>query len=164
MIKQIFCPQCGAGLVEREMGGLERKVCPAPDCGYVYWNNPIPVVAAIVEVDDCVLLGRNREWPEKMFGLITGFLEAGETPENGVVREVKEELGLDAQLQEMVGIYSSFEQNQIIFAYHLCAEGEPVLGEELAEYKAVPIKKLRPWPFATGLAVRDWLQKRRRSD
>jgi hypothetical protein len=33
--------------------------------------------------------------------------------------------------------------------------------EELQAYKVVPIRKLRPWPFGTGVAVKEWLEKRK---
>ncbi len=50
--------------------------------------------------------------------------------------------------------------NQLIIAYEVNAEGNIELGEELEEYKLVPVEKLRPWPFGTGLAVKDWLESR----
>ena len=55
--------------------------CPDTSCGYVHWDNPLPVVAAIVEYEGRILLARNAAWQEGMFALITGFLENGETPE-----------------------------------------------------------------------------------
>jgi NADH pyrophosphatase NudC (nudix superfamily) len=152
-----YCPQCTRELVTAELEGRERRRCPDEECGYVFWDNPTPIVAAIVEHEGAVVLARNHGWPEKMFGLVTGFLERDETPEDGVVREVKEELGLDARVVGMVGIYPFFQRNELILAYHLEAEGEIQLGEELASIKRVPPEKLRPWPFGTGLAVRDWL-------
>ncbi|MDQ5914526.1 MAG: diphosphatase, partial [Pseudomonadota bacterium] len=48
-------------------------------------------------------------------------------------------------------------KNEIIIAYHVQADGEVVLNEELAEFRLIPPEKLRPWDFGTGLAVRDWL-------
>ncbi|HEX4896439.1 MAG TPA: ADP-ribose pyrophosphatase, partial [Solimonas sp.] len=50
--------------------------------------------------------------------------------------------------------------NQLIIAYHVLAEGEVRLGEELAEYKHVDFDKARYWPTATGLALRDFLRGR----
>ena len=155
-----YCPLCGKSLTKSTMDGKEVVCCPSNSCGYVFWDNPIPVVAAIVEMDGKVLLARNKEWPEKMFGLITGFLERGETPETAVKREVKEELGLDSEIRELVGVYSFFERNQLIITYHLFAAGEIKLGDELAEVKSIPIDKLKPWPFGTVHAVRDWLERR----
>ncbi len=155
-----YCPLCGKGLTRNTVEGKDALCCVSNNCGYVFWDNPLPVVAAIVEMDGKVLLARNKEWPEKMFGLITGFLEKGETPEIAVKREVKEELGLDAEIIEFVGLYSFFERNQLIIAYQLSAIGEIKLGDELAEIKLIPIDKLKPWTFGTGHAVRDWLERR----
>lgn len=62
------------------------------------------MLAAIVEYRGQVLLARNA-WPAKMFALITGFMEAGETPQEGIAREVKEETNLDVQSLALVGVY-----------------------------------------------------------
>lgn len=155
-----YCPLCATELAEVEIDGRQRLGCPANDCEYVFWNNPTPVVAALVERDGHVVLARNKAWPEKMFGLITGFLEAEETPEEGVLREVKEELGLDGTLAEFIGNYAFYDMNQLILAFHVVVEGPIVLGDELAEFKIIAPEKLRPWPLGTGLAVADWLKRR----
>jgi NADH pyrophosphatase NudC (nudix superfamily) len=154
-----YCPLCGKGLTKKQVDGKERLSCISDTCGYVFWDNPLPVVAAVIEKDGNVLLARNKQWPEKMFGLITGFLEKGETPEAAIKREVKEELGLDSEIIELIGVYSFFEQNQLIMAYYLSAAGEIKLGDELAEIRMIPPAKLKPWPFGAGYAVRDWLAK-----
>ena len=85
-----FCLYCGSPLQNADVAGQTRLRCSVADCAYVHWDNPIPVVAAIVEMEGAVILARNRAWPESMFGLIAGFLEKGETPEAGVLREVRE--------------------------------------------------------------------------
>ena len=155
-----FCPRCGQALQVLPLNGQSRPRCTAADCGYVHWDNPLPVVAAIVEMDDAVILARNRDWPEKMYGLITGFLEKAESPEDAVLREVWEELGLRATVAHFIGYYPFFAQNQLILAFHVPATGDIVLGEELAAIKRVPIERLQAWNFGTGLAVRDWLATR----
>ncbi|MFO1422890.1 MAG: NUDIX domain-containing protein [Candidatus Competibacteraceae bacterium] len=156
-----FCPQCGQPLHTADINGHLRQRCIATGCGYVHWDNPVPVVAAIVELDGAVILARNQSWPEKMYGLITGFLEKGETPDAAIRREVREELGLDAVAAHFIGNYAFFEMNQLILAYHVPARGEIVLGEELADFKRVPVDRLKPWTIGTGPAVRDWLAARR---
>ena len=80
-----FCPLCAHELKEVEIDGKPRLSCRAETCDYVYWNNPTPVIAALVERDGEVILARNKSWSQKMFGLITGFLEEGETPETGIL-------------------------------------------------------------------------------
>ena len=155
-----YCLHCGHELSAKNINGKDYQACPAKNCAYIYWDNPLPVVAAIIENRRNVLLARNKAWPPKMFGLITGFLEKGESPENAVLREVKEELGLDARLDSMIGVYTYLEQNQIIIAYHVKAEGKIKIGEELAEVRSIPPEKVRPWPFGAGPAVKEWLEKR----
>lgn len=156
-----FCPRCATPLhVGAVDMGPARLRCPA--CDFVHWDNPVPVVAAIVEHEGEIILARNRQWPPKMFALITGFLEKDDPdPASGVLREVEEELGLKtARVNEFVGHYPFPRMNQIIIAYHVVAEGRIVLGEELIEYRRVAPDKLRPWPAATGLALRDWMLRR----
>jgi uncharacterized protein (TIGR01244 family) len=155
-----FCPRCATPLQTGAVdAGPARLRCPA--CDFVHWDNPVPVVAAIVEHEGQVILARNRAWPPKMFALITGFLEKDDPdPASGVLREVEEELGLKGQVGEFVGHYPFPRMNQLIIAYHVVAEGPIVLGEELVEYRRVAPDQLRPWPAATGLALRDWMLRR----
>ena len=54
-----YCPYCGSPLVRMMLNDRERPVCSEPKCGFVHWNNPISVVAAIVEHADRVCLVRN---------------------------------------------------------------------------------------------------------
>lgn len=158
----IYCPQCGKELTEGMRNGLMRKICADERCGFIHWDNPTPVVAAIVEQEGHVVLVRSIGWPEKLFGLVTGFLEKNEAVEDAVLREVKEETGLDASMGGYIGTYTFFRMNQLIIAYHVIAEpGEIILDEsELNGYKRVPIDKLRPWPAGTGHAVAAWLRSR----
>lgn len=161
-----FCAMCGGPLSEWTDEDRTRMRCSA--CGHVVYGNPTPVVAAIVEHRESdadvgpahVLLARGVGWPEKMFGLITGFLEANETPEAGVLREVKEELSLDAEVVSLVGAYAFEQRNELIVAYHVRATGTPSPSHELEAIKRVAVEKLRPWPFGTGHAVADWLARR----
>lgn len=153
-----FCPQCAAPLISAEVDGCPRLKCPA--CNFVYWDNPIPVVAAIVEHEGRIILTRSKGWPEKWLGVVAGFLEKGETPETGALREVKEELGLEGEIVSFIGHYPFDLRNQIIFAYHIRAEGEIKLGEELESIKALPPEEVRPWEMGTGPALRDWLANR----
>ncbi|AXE17843.1 ADP-ribose pyrophosphatase [Runella rosea] len=157
-----FCAKCGKPLETVQLNQRERLIC-SERCGYVYWDNPLPVVGAIVEYDnDTVILIQNKGWPAEWFGIVSGFLEKGESPEEAVLREVKEEIGLDAEMVEQVGVYPFFQRNELIIAYHVRATGEIRMDEkELQAYKVVPIDKLRPWSFGTGVAVKEWLAKRK---
>ena len=117
-------------------------------------------MAAIVEHEGKVILTRNKGWPEKWFGIVAGFLEKDETPEEGVLREVKEELGLDGEIVSFIGHYAFEMRNQVISAYHVRAEGEIVIGDELESIKTLPPEEIRPWSLGTGPALKDWLAAR----
>ncbi len=160
-----FCLQCGhalAWLVQDEDGGAKSRLrCAA--CGWTHWNNPTPVLAAIVECTDRggqVLLARNAAWSGRLFALITGFMEAGETPEQGITREVAEETALQVEHLKLVGVYDFQRMNQVIIAYHVQARGEVRLSPELAEYKLFDPPDLRCWRAGTGNALADWLRSR----
>ena len=153
-----YCPACAAPLARGTHGEHERLACPA--CGWVHWDNPTPVVAAVVEFDGRVLLARNRAWPEKMFALITGFLERDEHPRDAIIREVREETALVASQATLIGVYDFARMNQVIIAYHVPATGTVQLSEELADYRLIEPEKVRPWPQATGQALADWLRAR----
>ena len=155
-----YCPSCRTELTTAEHGGLPRLACPA--CEFVHWRNPVPVVASIVERAGRVVLVRGVGRPETWYGLVAGFLESGETPEAAALREVAEEIGIEARLERFIGIYPFERMNQIIFAYHVLGGDGPIrlALDELVDYKEVPIEKLKPWPQGTGPALRDWLVAR----
>ncbi len=153
-----FCPQCATLLAPGWHGERERLACTA--CGWVHWDNPTPVVAAIIEMDGQVLLARNRAWPPKMFALVTGFLERDEDPAAAVLREVKEETQLDGLAAELVGVCEFRRMNQVIIGYHVPARGELRLGDELAEARWVAPARLRCWRQGTGVLLARWLASR----
>ncbi|MBB6523168.1 NUDIX domain-containing protein [Pseudoteredinibacter isoporae] len=155
-----FCPQCRTDMVNALIDGEERLACADVQCGFVHWNNPVPVVAAIVEYGDSIVLAHNVQWPEGMFSVITGFVEQGEDPQEGVLREVQEELGLNGFDPKLVGVYPFPQMNQVIIAYHVRAAGEIKLNHELDATKLVPVDELQGWEFGTGLAVKDFVAAR----
>ncbi|MCK9516385.1 MAG: NUDIX domain-containing protein [Ottowia sp.] len=157
-----YCPQCRTALapiaVMEDGGPTERMRCPA--CGFTHWNNPTPVLAAIVQYRGRVLLARNAAWTRRMFALITGFMEAGETPEEGIRREIREETSLRTQSLDLVGVYDFQRMNQVIIAWHAVCDGDIRLSPELSEYRLYDLPELRCWPAGTGYALADWLRSR----
>ena len=117
-------------------------------------------MGALVEHEGEIILARNKLWPEGMFALVTGFLEAREDPVGAVAREVREELGLEVAAAHLIGNYIFERKNEVMLCYHVVATGTVTLGEELAEYRRIPPARLRPWRRATGLAVADWMRAR----
>jgi NADH pyrophosphatase NudC (nudix superfamily) len=160
-----YCPSCATALqpsAQLEDGGEKTRMrCPA--CHWTHWNNPTPVLAAVIECadrDGRVLLARNAAWTGRMFALITGFMEAGESPEQGIRREVMEETSLQVDALTLIGVYEFERMNQVIIAYHALARGEVRLSPELAEYKLFDPADIICWPAGTGYALADWLRSR----
>ena len=125
-----FCPACATPLAiisQVEDGGpKERLRCAA--CGWTHWNNPTPVLAAVIQYQDKILLARNAAWAGKMYALITGFMEAGESPQEGIAREIREETHLEVSELNLIGVYDFQRMNQVIIAYHAVAHGEVQLS------------------------------------
>ncbi len=161
----LYCPRCASPLAMLEAaedGGPKTRLrCAA--CGWTHWNNPTPVLAAVIECADRggqLLLARNAAWPGKMFGLVTGFMEAGESPEDSIRREVAEETALAVESLALLGVWDFQRMNQLIVAYHAVARGEIRLSPELAEYRLYEPSQVRCWPAGTGYALAAFLRSR----
>lgn len=85
-----FCARCGAESRVAQAGW--QRDCPA--CGTHHFPRTDPVVIMLVTRGDRVLLGRSPAWPERMYSLLAGFVEPGETLEAAARREVFEEAGI----------------------------------------------------------------------
>ena len=150
-----FCPKCKSDMAAGDLG---YNSCTSEACQFVQYENPTPVVAAVVEYGERqVILGHNKLWPPKWFGLITGFVEMYEDPAYTVVREVKEEIGLDSEIISFIGHYTFKRMNQLIIAYHVKGIGDIILDDEIDQVKIVPFDKVKYWPAGTGYALRDLL-------
>lgn len=86
------------------MPGLQK---PCPHCGtpLTVYANPTPTVDAIIVAENGIVLVR-RQNPPYGWALPGGFIDYGETAEQAVVREAREETGLDIELTGLHGVYS----------------------------------------------------------
>ena len=97
-----FCGRCGSptDYVPNERG----KRCPV--CGLVAYPRVSPAVIILVERGDDVLLARGPHLAAGMYALIAGFVEAGESLEDAVRREIREEVGIEVGRIEYFGSQS----------------------------------------------------------
>jgi NAD+ diphosphatase len=86
-----FCGRCG-GPTEPADGERARR-CPA--CGLLAFPRLAPAVITLIERDGEALLARGRSFPVPMYSCVAGFVEPGETLEEAVHREVREEVGVE---------------------------------------------------------------------
>ena len=88
-----YCGTCGSRTRSERTGHL--RVCTNSECRANYFPRTDPAVIVLVHGGDYCLLGNKAGWPENRFSTIAGFVETGETIEQAVVREVKEETGVN---------------------------------------------------------------------
>jgi NAD+ diphosphatase len=85
-----FCANCGTRTAMRE-GGWKRD---CPNCKAEHFPRTDPVVIMLVTSGDKCLLGRQKQFPPGMYSCLAGFVEAAETIEDAVRREILEESGI----------------------------------------------------------------------
>ena len=87
-----FCGVCGARTVMLEAGFLRR--CTNADCEQQHFPRTDPAIIVLVSHGDRALLGRQAKWDATWYSVLAGFVEPGESLEQAVRREVKEEAGI----------------------------------------------------------------------
>jgi NAD+ diphosphatase len=88
-----FCGRCGVPLNRKT---TERaKECP--QCGLLYFPRLAPAIIVLVQRGDQLLLARSRHFMPGMYSVLAGFVEPGESLEEAVVREVREEVGIEVK-------------------------------------------------------------------
>ena len=101
-----YCPICGAQLALKEKGGVQRPACP--NCGFVQFRNPVPGVVVMIEKDGKVLLGKRAGgFGKGKWGLPQGYIEFDEDFLTAAIREVKEETGLEVEIQSIINVVSN---------------------------------------------------------
>lgn len=90
-----YCGVCGAR-TQSKSGGHVRS-CTDPACGREHYPRTDPAVIMLVERDERILLHRQAVWPKGMWSCMAGFVEPGETLEDAVRREVREESGIEVE-------------------------------------------------------------------
>lgn len=100
-----FCPNCKTTLIKKIIDKKLRIICP--NCTFIFWNNPRPCVSAIIfDEDRNILLLKKTNKPFKEFWCLPGgVVEYDETPQQSIIREVKEETNLDIKIKKLIGVY-----------------------------------------------------------
>lgn len=93
-----YCSQCATALETRQVESRTREVCP--DCGMIFYRNPLPIAAAVVlNARREVLLVKRRSGAHAgKWCLPMGFAELGETIDAAAIRELREEAGIEARV------------------------------------------------------------------
>jgi len=105
MIPYSFCPVCSNTLTEGFIEGRMRMQCPA--CGWIHYRNPLPVAVAyaVNRHNELLVIRRAHEPAINEWALPGGFLEEGEEPHEGCLRELMEETSLEGNIERLIGVY-----------------------------------------------------------
>ena len=159
-----YCQVCGHFLVERHIAEEGRARLQCESCGFVHYINPRVVAAIIVSNAGDVLLQRRAVEPRAGFWTFPGgFLELGESVEDGARRETLEETGLDVRPERLVGVYSRPHVGIVLVAYAAASVSRnAIVGDaESSEVRWFAASEI-PWEElafeTTQHALRDWLR------
>lgn len=112
-----FCDYCGAKLPKAERAKLPRGPLRCPKCQHTRYLNPVPSVIAWATRGDTLLLAQRAFKPKQgAWGLPGGFIDYGERPEEALVREMREELGVTIQVNKLIALiphYYDGQQNEV---------------------------------------------------
>ncbi len=128
-----FCGRCGAAMKPHDDPRERAFVCPA--CGYAAYPKIAPAVITLVTKGEKVLLQRNTHYKGVVWSLVAGFVDPGESLEEAVRREIREEASIEVKDIRYFGSQTwPFPSNIMIGfrAEHAAGELRPD-GEEVVE-------------------------------
>lgn len=141
-----FCGRCGG---EMRISTEISRICK--NCGFEIWPQLSPAIIVLIKRDERILLVRNKNFKGDFYGLVAGFVEPGETLEETVKREIKEETSLDVDnikyigsqswpfpAQMMIGFTAEYKSGNLLFADHELTEGKFFSRDNLPNIPSPP--------------------------
>lgn len=128
--KTVFCPRCGTRLIE----DAELTAMKCPECGELLFPRIDPCIIVLVRKGEKILLARHTQRNQDIYACLAGYVEAGETIENAVRREIFEETGIKVRNIQYRGSQSWPFPQQLMLAFYADYEsGEIKVQEEEIE-------------------------------
>lgn len=137
-----FCGRCGTP-TEAHAQGERARVCPA--CGLAAYPRINPCVIVAVTRGEEILLARAQRFNRPLFSTLAGFVEAGESAEETLLREVREEVGITVRNPRYFGSQSWPFPGNLMLGFHaeyesgeLCLQEEEIAEAGFFHYRALP--------------------------
>jgi NAD+ diphosphatase len=127
-----FCPACGTTLSDDE--NFTARKCPL--CGKQYFPRIEPCIIVLITKGKEMLLARHKMRNQDIYTCIAGFIEIGESAEQAVVREIREEVGLEIKDLRYVGSQGWPFPDQLMLAYRAEYKSGEVRVQESELYEA----------------------------
>lgn len=154
-----YCGRCGVAMLADT---AERGMRCEP-CGIINYPRIAPCIIVLVTRGEELLLARNANFPGPMYSTLAGFIEAGETAEETLVREVKEEVGVDVAglryfqsqswpfpNQLMLGFFAEYKGGEIV------PDQEEIVDAQWFHYRELPM--IPPPSSVAGQLIRHYVQ------
>ena len=149
-----YCPVCGSA--HFVVNNFKSKKCE--DCGFTYYANPCSATAAFIvnDKEELLVVRRAKEPAKDTLDLPGGFCDMGETVEEGMIREIKEETGLEVtDIQYLFSspneyVYSGMVIHTLDMDYLArvhCDSVAVTAHDDAAEAMWIPINKVNPAEF-----------------
>ncbi len=152
-----YCQRCANALSEKTIEDRTRPYCPS--CGYVVFLDPkVAAVVVLTMQGKLVLVRRGVEPAIGRWSFPSGYVDRGEVVEAAAAREVKEETGLDVQLNGLLGLYSQ-EGDPVILAVFAgeAVGGTMQHGHDAEDVALFDPEDLPPLPFPHDEQIlNDW--------
>jgi NAD+ diphosphatase len=147
-----FCGRCGTPTNDKP--GERAKLCPA--CGYVAYPRISPAMMVLVTRDREVLLARANRFPNAMYSALAGFVEPGETIEDCIHREVREEVGIDVKDLQYFASQSWAFPHSLMIAYTARYAGGELRPDptEIEDVRWFAVDKLPDLPTTVSISRR----------
>ena len=154
------CLRCGGVLLPRLVDHRERPNCPS--CGWTHFLDPKVAAAAVLELPGGILLCRRAIEPGLgRWSFPAGFVDRGEVVEEALRREIREETGLEARLDGLIGVYSHPGNPVVLIVYAAAAHGNPRVSAEASEVGVFTPDCLPELAFEHDLRIiQDWKERR----
>ena len=154
-----FCGRCGSKM----RADLAERAMRCDPCRVINYPRIAPCVIVLVTRGDELLLARNANFPQPMYSTLAGFIEAGESAEETLAREVREEVGVEITNlryfqsqswpfpnQLMLGFFAEYQGGEIV------PDQEEIVDAQWFHYRELPM--IPPPSSVAGQLIRHYVQ------
>ena len=157
-----FCPRCGDTLKPKRMKpqGPELQACPS--CSFVHYQDPKVATGTLFTLDGGIVLVKRAIPPSYGKWVFPGgFVDKGERLEMAAIRETREEVNLDVEIDRLLNVYSYEDSAVVIVAYAAHVVGGELQARDESLDAKVFHPALVPWEElafrSTQDAIRDYI-------
>ncbi len=143
----------------------QTKRCPHCGQEITFYKNPLPTVDIILYTPDGQVVLIKRKNPPHGWALPGGFVDYGESVEDAAVREAREEVGIEVELEALLGVYSSPDRDprhhtlSVVFMAPLGDPSRMRAGDDASQTCLFPLDSLPPMAFDHAKILMDFKKR-----